>query len=58
VLDAVVQMDLGAFYAAYRQDGHGRAAFEPSMVVALWSVVLLAVAAPLCVRRFRKRTTE
>src|ERR687884_1511514 len=28
-------MDLGAFYAAYRQDGHGRAAFEPSMVVAL-----------------------
>src|SRR5918996_523229 len=35
VLDAVAQMDLGAFYAAYRQDGHGRAAFEPSMVVAL-----------------------
>jgi transposase len=35
VLDAVAQMDLGAFYGAYRQDGHGRAAFEPSMVVAL-----------------------
>src|SRR5918995_5716900 len=35
VLDAVAQMDLGAFYAAYRRDGHGRAAFEPSMVVAL-----------------------
>jgi hypothetical protein len=32
VLDAVAQMDLGAFYGAYRQDGHGRAAFEPSMV--------------------------
>src|SRR5919198_6748642 len=32
VLDAVAQMDLGAFYAAYRHDGHGRAAFEPSMV--------------------------
>jgi transposase len=35
VLDAVAQMDLGVFYGAYRQDGHGRAAFEPSMVVAL-----------------------
>ena len=35
VLEAVARMDLGAFYAAYRQDGHGRAAFEPSMVVAL-----------------------
>jgi transposase len=35
VLDAVARMDLGAFYGAYRQDGHGRAAFEPSMVVAL-----------------------
>ena len=35
VLDAVAQMDVGAFYAAYRQDGRGRAAFESSMVVAL-----------------------
>src|SRR5919202_5268551 len=35
VIDAVAQMDLGAFYAAYRQDGHGRAAFEPAMMVAL-----------------------
>ena len=35
VLDAVARMELGAFSAAYRQDGHGRAAFEPSMVVAL-----------------------
>jgi transposase len=35
VLDAVAQMDLGAFYAAYRQDGHGRAAFEPAVMVAL-----------------------
>ena len=26
VLDAVEQMDLAAFYAAYRADGHGRAA--------------------------------
>jgi transposase len=28
-------MDLAAFYAAYRADGHGRAAFDPGMVVAL-----------------------
>ena len=35
VLDAVGVMDLAAFYAAYRADGHGRAAYEPSMMVAL-----------------------
>jgi transposase len=35
VIDAVAQMDLAAFYAACRQDGHGRAAFEPAMMVAL-----------------------
>ena len=35
VIDAVEEMDLSAFYAAYRQDGHGRAAYEPSMMVAL-----------------------
>src|SRR4051812_7095485 len=28
-------MNLDAFYAAYREDGHGRAAYEPSMMVAL-----------------------
>jgi hypothetical protein len=25
-------MDLSAFYAAYRPDGHGRAAYEPSLM--------------------------
>src|SRR5919108_2080164 len=35
VLDAVAEMDLGAFYASYRVDGHGRPAYEPSMMVAL-----------------------
>jgi transposase len=35
VIEAVAGMDLGAFYAAYRHDGHGRAAFEPAMMVAL-----------------------
>jgi hypothetical protein len=28
VIDAVAQMDLSAFYAAYRADGHGRSAYE------------------------------
>jgi transposase len=35
VLDAVAALDLGAFYARYRADGHGRAAFDPEMMVAL-----------------------
>jgi len=35
VLDAVAEMDLSAFYASYRSDGHGRAAHDPAMMVAL-----------------------
>ena len=35
VIDAVAEMDLSAFYAGYRADGHGRAAYEPSLMVAL-----------------------
>jgi len=35
VIDAVAAMDLAAFYAAYRADGHGRAAYEPSMMLTL-----------------------
>jgi transposase len=35
VIDAVAEMDLSAFYSAYRADGHGRAAYEPSLMVAL-----------------------
>ena len=35
VLDAVSQLDLTAFYARYREDGWGRKAYEPSMMVAL-----------------------
>jgi transposase len=35
VIDAVAEMDLSAFYVVYRVDGHGRAAHEPSMMVAL-----------------------
>src|SRR5919197_1343140 len=35
VIDAVGVMDTSRFYAAYRDDGHGRAAYEPSMMIAL-----------------------
>jgi transposase len=35
VLEAVGELDLSAFYADYRLDGHGRPAYEPSMMVAL-----------------------
>src|ERR1700719_112206 len=28
-------MDLGAFYRVYREDGHGRPAYDPAMMVAL-----------------------
>jgi transposase len=41
VIDAVGQMDLSAFYGAYRADGHGRAAYEPSLMV---TVILYAFA--------------
>ena len=35
VLDAVATMDLDVFRRSYRADGHGRAAFDPAMMVAL-----------------------
>jgi transposase len=35
VLAAVEEMDLAAFYRVYRLDGHGRAAHDPAMMVAL-----------------------
>src|SRR3954452_21695856 len=35
VLDAVAELDLSAIYGDYRADGHGRPAYEPSMMVAL-----------------------
>src|SRR5215211_5201168 len=36
VLDAVGELDLAAFYAGYRDDGWGRAAHDPAMMVALF----------------------
>ncbi|HEY2056464.1 MAG TPA: transposase [Solirubrobacterales bacterium] len=35
VIESVGALDLSAFYAAYRSDGHGRSAHDPQMMVAL-----------------------
>src|SRR4051812_4729359 len=35
VIDAVEEMDLEAFYVAYRIDGRSRPAYDPAMMVAL-----------------------
>jgi transposase len=35
VTDAVAAIDLSGFYASYREDGWGRAAFDPELMVAL-----------------------
>src|SRR3954466_13893282 len=35
VIDVVGVIDTAAFYAAYREDGHGRAAYEPTMMITL-----------------------
>jgi transposase len=35
VIEAVEELDLEAFYAAYRADGHGRAAHDPKMMLTL-----------------------
>ena len=35
VLATVEEMDLSAFYGAYRGDGHGRAAHDPGMMLSL-----------------------
>jgi transposase len=43
VLDVVDQLDLGPFLKAYRADGHGRAAYEPRMLLA---VLLYGATAP------------
>jgi transposase len=51
VIDAVAEMDLAAFY---RADGHGRAAYEPSVMVAL---VLYAFASRQRDRRERSSVT-
>jgi hypothetical protein len=40
VVEAVAELDLDAFYGAYRRDGWGAAAHDPQMMVALFVYVL------------------
>jgi transposase len=46
VLEAVEEMDLSDFYADYRADGHGRPAYEPSMMGALLLYAYARATAP------------
>ena len=46
VADAVEEMDLAAFYGAYRCDGWGRAAFEPKVMVSLLLYAYASASAP------------
>jgi hypothetical protein len=56
VLDAVAEVDLGAFYAGYREDGWGRAAHDPAMMVALF-VYAYAIGVRSCGRSSGAVTT-
>lgn len=52
---AVEELDLSAFYGAYRSDGHGRAAYEPATMVA---VLLYAYARGVRSSRVIERACE
>ena len=56
VLDVVDQLDLGPFLKAYRADGHGRAAYQPRMLLA---VLLYAYCSGIrSSRQIERRCTE
>jgi transposase len=46
MLEAVEEMELSDFYADYRDDGHGRPAYDPKMMVALCSTPTRRATAP------------
>jgi transposase len=48
VIQVVAELDLDGFYRAYREDGHGRAAYDPRMMVAL---ILYAYSTGVCSSR-------
>jgi transposase len=56
VIDAVGELDLAAFLAAYRADGHGRAAHDPAMMVAL--IVYAYAIGERSSRRIERRCRE
>ena len=55
VIDAVAEMNLDGFYAAYRQDGRARPAYDPAMMVA---VLLYAYARGIRSSRLIERACE
>jgi transposase len=55
VIDAVAEMNLDRFYAAYRQDGRARPAYDPAMMVA---VLLYAYARGVRSSRLIERACE
>jgi transposase len=56
VIDAVGELDLAQFLAAYRQDGWGRAAHDPAMMVAL--IVYAYAIGERSSRRIERRCRE
>jgi transposase len=56
VIDVVDRLDLAAFLAAYRQDGWGRAAHDPAMMVAL--IVYAYAIGERSSRRIERRCRE
>jgi transposase len=56
VIDVVGDLDLAAFLAAYRADGHGRAAHDPAMMVAL--IVYAYAIGERSSRRIQRRCRE
>src|SRR3954454_15918667 len=56
VIDAVAELDLAAFFAAYRADGHGRAAHDPAMMVSL--IVYAYAIGERSSRRIERRCRE
>ena len=60
VIDVVSEIDLGEFYGAYRADGHGRAAHDPAMMVALllYSYAIGVRSSRAIERRCRRRRPD
>src|SRR5947208_7747078 len=56
VLDVVDELDLSVFYARYRCDGLGRAAYEPSVMVAI--LIYAYCIGERSSRRIERRCTE
>jgi transposase len=56
VLDVVDELDLAAFCGSYREDGHGRAAHDPAMMVAL--LVYAYAIGVRCSRAIERRCRE